>query len=113
MLRGILKDFHAGHPGSTRMKSLMRSYIRWPNMDKYIENAVKSCKGCVLTAKAPPIKFNPCPKTDLPWSRVHINFADPLEGYFFPIVVNLTTEIIKFLHELFAGFGVVDALVPR
>ena len=37
----ILKDFHVGHPGITRMKSLMRSYVYWPNMDKDIENIVK------------------------------------------------------------------------
>ena len=53
----ILKDFHVGHPGSTKMKSLMRSYVHKPNMDKDIENAVKSCKGCALAAKATPIKF--------------------------------------------------------
>ena len=121
----ILKDFHAGHPGSTRMKSLMRSFVYWPNMDKDIENAVKSCKGCALAAKAPPIKFNPWPKTDLPWSRIHVDLAGPLEGYCYLIVVdsfskwpevhrckNPTTEItIKFLHELFARFGVVDTIV--
>ena len=71
----ILNDFHAGHPGSTRMKSLMRSYVNWPNMDKDIENAIKSCKGCALAAKAPPIKFNPWLKTDLLWSRIP---TDPL-----------------------------------
>ena len=29
----ILKDFHAGHPGKDRMKSLMRSYVYWPAMN--------------------------------------------------------------------------------
>ena len=33
----ILKDFHTGHPGATRMKSLMHSYVYWRNMDKDIE----------------------------------------------------------------------------
>ena len=35
----------------------MRSYVYWPNMDKDIENIVKSCKGCALAAKTPPIKY--------------------------------------------------------
>ena len=83
----ILKDFHAGHPGSTRMKSLMCSYVHWPNMDKDIENTVKSCKSCALAAKTPLIKFNPWPKTDLPWSRIPIDFTSPLEGYYYLIVV--------------------------
>ena len=99
--------------------------VHWPNMGKDIENAIKSCIGCALAAKAPPIKFNPWPKMDLPWSRIHIDFASPLEGYYYLIVVdsflkrpevhrckNPTTEItIKFLHELFARFGVVDSWV--
>ena len=94
-------------------------------MDKDIGNAVKLCKGCVLAAKAPPIKFNPWAKTDLPWSGIHSDFAGPLEGFYYFIVVdsfskwpevhrckNPTTEIIiRFLHELFAWFGVVDTIV--
>ena len=123
----ILKDFYAGHPGSTRKKSLMCSCVHWPNMDKDIENAVKSCKGCALEAKAIPIKFNPWPKKDLLWPRVHIDFTGPHEGYYNLIVVdsflkwpevyrykNPTTEItIKFLHELFTRLGVVDTLMSN
>ncbi|GAB1605961.1 uncharacterized protein K02A2.6-like, partial [Argonauta hians] len=121
----ILRDFHVGHPGITRMKSLMRSYVYWQNMDKDIENTVKSCRGCALAAKAPPTTFSPWPKTDRPWSRIHVDFAGPLEGYYYLIVVdsfskwpevfrckNPTTETtINALHELFSRFGVVDCLV--
>ena len=42
----ILKDFHTGHPGATRMKSLMCSYMYWRNTDKDIEKKVKACRGC-------------------------------------------------------------------
>ena len=84
----ILKDFHTGYPGSNRMKSLMCSFVYWLNMDKDIEKAVKLCKGCAMAAKAPPIKFNPWPKTDLPWSRIHIDFASPLKGFYNFIVVD-------------------------
>ena len=52
----ILKDFYAGHLGTSRMKSLMQSYVYWPGMDKGIENMVKSCKRCASVAKEPPIK---------------------------------------------------------
>ena len=123
--RRILKDFHVGHPGINRMKSLMRSYTYWKNMDKDIENMVKKCKGCALAAKALPIKYSPWPKTDRPWTRIHVDFAGPLEGYYYLIIVDSfskwpevfrckhpTTEItIRSLHELFARFGVVDCLV--
>lgn len=107
------------------MKSLMRSFVYWPNMDRDIENAVAKCKGCALAAKAPPVKFNPWPKTDLPWSRLHVDFAGPLNGYHYIIVVDSfskwpeiqrirkpTTQSMKnFLLELFARFGVVDTIV--
>ena len=58
-------------------------------------------------------------------SRIHIDFAGLLEGFYYFIVVNSfskwpevhrcknpTTEItIKFLHELFTRFGVVDTIL--
>ena len=51
----ILRDFHTGHPGINRMKSLMRSYIYWPKMDNDITDMIKKGKGCALAAKAPPL----------------------------------------------------------
>ena len=30
----ILKDSHLGHPGMSKMKALMRSYVYWPKMDQ-------------------------------------------------------------------------------
>ena len=56
-------------------------------MDKDIENMDKLCKGCALAAKVPPVKFNPWSETDLPWSRINLDFAGPLEGYYYLIVV--------------------------
>ena len=58
LTKKILKDFYTRHPGMSRMKALMRSYVYWPGMDKDIENMVKSCKSCASVAKAPPIKFS-------------------------------------------------------
>ena len=57
--RWILKDFHIGHLGIKRTKCLMRSYVFWKNLDKDIENMIRSCKDCALAAKSPPIKFSP------------------------------------------------------
>ena len=121
----IQKEFHIGPPGMSKMKSLIRSYIYWSNMDRDIENIVKACKGYALAAKAPSIKLSPWPETDRSWSRIHIDFAGPLNGFYFLIVVDsfsewseivrckkATTEVVtSFLHELFARFGVVDCIV--
>ena len=86
---------------------------------------VKTCKGCALAAKAPSITHKPWPKSEQPWSRIHIDYAGPLEYFYYLIVVDsystwpevlrcrkpTTATTINFLHELFARFGVVDCLV--
>ena len=54
----ILRDFHTGHPGIIRMKSLMRSYVYWPKMDNDIMDMIEKCKCCALAAKAPPLLSN-------------------------------------------------------
>ena len=54
----ILRDFHTGHPGINRMKSLMRSYVYGPKMDNDITDMIEKCKGCVLAAKVPPLLSN-------------------------------------------------------
>ena len=54
----FFRDFRAGHPGINRMKSLLRSYVCWLKMDNDIRDMIKKCKGCVLTAKAPPLLSN-------------------------------------------------------
>ena len=79
----ILKDFHAGHPGKNRMKSLMRSYVYWPKLDADISNMVDACKGCA---------YKPWPKTDQPWSRIHVDFAGPKEDIYYLIVVDSYTK---------------------
>ena len=118
----ILKDFHAGHSGKNRMKSLMRSYVYWPAM-----NMIDICRGCALAAKAPVNTFRTWPKTNQPSSRIHIDFAGPLEDHYYLIVVDsyskwpeisrckrpTTAVTIGFLHELFPRFGVPDWVVSE
>ena len=86
---------------------------------------VDACKVCTLAVKAPPIIYKPWPKTDQPWSRIHVDFAGPMKDIYYLIVVDsyrkwpevhrckrpTTGLAITFLRELFAQFGVVDCLV--
>ena len=92
---------------------------------KDIKNIVKSCKGRALAAKAPLIRYSRWPKMDRPGSRMLIDFAGPLDGFYYIVIIdsfskwlevlrcrNSTTEVtINFSHELFARFGVVDCPV--
>ena len=107
------------------MKALIRRCVFWPNMEKEIEGKVKFCRGCAIAAKASPVKFTPWPKTDRPWLRLDIDFAGPIKGHNYLIVVDSFSkwpEMMKrkistysgtnrFLHELFSRFGIPDNIV--
>ena len=121
----ILKEFHVSHPRISRMKGLMKSHVYWTNIGRDIEDTIKACNGCALTTKAPPIKLSPWSKSDWPWSKIYIDFADPLDDLYYLIVVDsfskwleicnckkATTKVVpSFLHELLTRFGVVDFIV--
>ena len=77
------------------MKSLMRSYVYWHNRDKDIESLVKSSKRCALAAKAPPIKFKPWLETDHPWSSLYIDFASPLNGSYYLIIIDSFSKVAR------------------
>ena len=94
-------------------------------MDKGVENMMKSCKSCASVAKAPPIKFNPWPKTYKPSCRLHIDYAGPIKGTSFFVIVDSFTKwleffkcktpttktTIKVLQELFARFGLQETII--
>ncbi|XP_044755014.1 uncharacterized protein K02A2.6-like [Coccinella septempunctata] len=118
--RRILHRLHKGHPGQERMKSLARSYVYWRNIDADIQDFVRKCSSCAEAAKSPPrIPFSPWTTPEGPWQRLHIDFAGPIKGDFFMIVVDAyskwpeivntktttTAFIIRTLEEIFARFG--------
>ena len=83
----VLEELHDNHPGIIRMKSLARSYVWWPTMDKSIEDTVKSCKSCqihqAMPAKAP---IHSWEHPNSPWVRIHLDFARPFMGKMFLIL---------------------------
>ena len=94
-------------------------------MDYDITDMTEKCKGCALATKAPTTTLKSWPKTEQPWSRIHVDFAGHLEDFYYLNVVDIyskwpevlrcrrptTGTTIGFLHELFARFGVVDCVV--
>ena len=109
----------------SRIKSHIINYVFGKSMDGDIENILKPSKVYALAAKSPPIKLTSRSKIDLPWSKIHIDFPGPLDGFYLLMVVNSfskypeifrykisTTEVVtSFLYELFAWFGVEDCIV--
>ena len=70
----VLSSFHQDHPGIVGMKSIARSLIWYPGLDRDIENLVKSCHVCQLVRNCPPQNAHvPWPVPSKPWQRVHID----------------------------------------
>ena len=51
----ILQDLLQEHGGMTRMKSVARSYVWWPNLDSEIEALVKACTACQSVKVVPTV----------------------------------------------------------
>jgi transposase InsO family protein len=122
----VLRQFHSGHPGISRMKAVTRNYVYWPGLDAQIESLVKRCSRCQQAAKLPP-RQDPVPwePPQSPWSRVHIDFAGPIDGTWYLIMVDAyskwpevvalssptTTATISVLRRSFSEHGFPEVLV--
>ena len=122
----VLKQLHEGHPGISRMTQLARSYVYWPNIDEHIKEFVQSCASCISYAKAPTkTLLESWPKPTTPWYRLHIDYAGPVHGLWYLVIVDAyskwlevfqtttttTQNTIECLRETFARFGVPMELV--
>ena len=77
----VLDLLHQCHPGITRMKSFVRSYVWWPNMDHALENITKQCDPCLVNQKNPSkVPLHPWMWPSRPWSRLHLDYAGHLWG---------------------------------
>ncbi|KAK3089020.1 hypothetical protein FSP39_000173 [Pinctada imbricata] len=122
----IIQELHEAHPGISRMKSLARSYVWWPNMDKELEGCVLNCDHCQQVRDKPPeAPMHPWEWPSRPWSRLHVDFAGPFMNKMFMIVVDahskwmevcvmktITSEnTIAKLQQIFSTHGIPDTIV--
>uniref|UniRef100_H3A251 Gypsy retrotransposon integrase-like protein 1 n=1 Tax=Latimeria chalumnae TaxID=7897 RepID=H3A251_LATCH len=114
-----LAELHEGHPGSSCMKGLARSYLWWPKMDEDLEITVKNCH-CQLHQQAlVEVSLHPWECPERPWTRLHLDFLGPFIGKMFLILVNAhskwidvhlmtsitSTSTIHKLRQIFATHG--------
>jgi hypothetical protein len=122
----VLEELHVSHPGMTRMKGLARGYLWWPQMDSAIESKVQMCNECLehqrTPAKAP---IHPWEIPSKPWSRIHIDYAGPVEGKMILVIIDAyskwieaeivsgsTSQItIERLRHVIAAQGIPDIIV--
>nr|VZH93017.1 unnamed protein product [Spirometra erinaceieuropaei] len=122
----VLRQLHAAHPGNSRMKTIAWSFAYWPGIDGDINDLVRRCSRCPQAAKMlprrPPVHWEP---PERPWSRVHIDFAGPLNGVSYLILVDAYSKwpeiaplnpatasaTIAFLRRTFSQHGLPEVLV--
>ena len=121
-----MEELHMGHPGVCRMKSLARSVVWWPGIDRDLEEKVKKCQSCQLNQKTPAhVPLHPWSWPTRPWSRLHIDHAGPFLGHLFLIIVDAHSKwlevkrvsstssqvTISVLRSVFATHGIPDTLM--
>ena len=122
----LLRQFHSGHPGMNRMKSIARSFAYWPGLDDDIEAYVKRCASCQNAAKNPArLAPVPWPQPDKPWSRLHIDYAGPVNGIYYLVLVDAyskwpeivpvtsptTFRTLEILKNVFSQHGLPETIV--
>ena len=122
----LLEQLHECHPGMSRMKNLARSYVWWPSIDQNIEETVKTCVPCQRARYLPPpAPLQPWEWPARPWARLHLDYAGPLLGHMFLILVDAyskwmevkavktatSTITIEHLRNMFATHGLPEMLV--
>ena len=122
----VLSDLHGGHAGVSRMKALSRSLVWWPGLDSDIEKIVKACAPCQQSQPSPAVApLHPWQWPTRPWSRLHIDYAGPMDGKMFLVVIDahskwievfpmshaIALTTVQHLRQLFAQFGIPDSIV--
>jgi hypothetical protein len=82
----LLELLHDNHPGIVRMKALARLHFWWPGLDTSIEAKVTGCKACQSSQSSPNRTQNSWAWPNVPWSRVHIDFAQLGEEHYLIMV---------------------------
>ena len=101
------------------MKSVARSYMWWPGIDKEIEQVAKSCESCLAVKHNPPVApLHPWVWPHCPWQRVHLDFAGPFQGAMFLVCVDAhskwpevhimnsttTSKTLEILRKIFSAY---------
>lgn len=122
----VMQELHLSHPGIVKMKALARSHVWWPGIDEDIEKFVRLCSPCQMSRHSrPAAPVHPWEVPHAPWSRLHLDFAGPVQGNTFLILVDAyskwlevvhmtsttTKALIKVLRRIFATHGIPDSIV--
>lgn len=121
----VLEHLHVGHNGINVMKAEARSWVWWPRMDQDIEEVTKCCDICFKNFSTTAKPVLSWPSANSPWSRVHIDYAGPLDHKYFLVMVDsfskfldvhvtdsiTSSATIDLLRKSFCTFGLPEVIV--
>ena len=96
----VLETLHSSHWGVVKVKQLARRYVWWTTLNSDIEKLTKACDICKQLATAPPQQYMNWPKTESPWERLHLDFAEPFKNKMWLICIDS--------HSKFPYVGVME-----
>jgi len=71
------------------MKAVAKSHVWWPKLDQCLEQVAKNCLPCQQVKNIPsPAPVHPWVWPSRPWQHVHIDFAGPMKGKMYLILVD-------------------------
>lgn len=124
--RRAINLLHETHPGMVSMKSIARTLFWYPGLDSDIERLVSSCYVCAQASAMPPAQVPATwPATGERWSRLHADFAGPVDGHMVLVIVDSETKwieavpmkiatsetTVRALRSIFARFGLPKTFV--
>jgi transposase InsO family protein len=69
---------HKGHPGMTKMKSILRERVWWRLMGKHTEQWVSECRACELNSRGErPVPMTRTRLPEAPWDLIAVDFCGP------------------------------------
>ena len=90
------EELHVAHPGIVRIKALARAHVWWPNVHNDIESVVRQCATCQRHRnKDPPVSVTAWPVPESSWSRIHADFAGPMDGKIYLIITDAYSKWLE------------------
>ena len=95
---GRKRILHETHLGASRMKARARMLVWWPGLDKSIEEMVSNCLSCQSNRPLPPpAPLHPWSIPQTPWSRLHMDYAGPLQDHMFLVIVDAFSKWLEII----------------